>query len=136
MGIRKKTIGVAFPFKDSDEGDYLMLTRTAAEEIKSNLIHLLMTTKGERYFLPQFGTNLRQYIFEPQSSELDEEIRNEISTAVKEFMPNVQIRNINLTHYGDETGLSENQKYRITISIDYRLASGSFDYTDNATLNF
>ena len=59
MQLRKKTIGVSFPFAESNEGDYLALTKTAANEIKSNFVHLLMTTKGERYFLPQFGTNLR-----------------------------------------------------------------------------
>lgn len=136
MAIRKKTIGVAFPFKDSTAGDYLQLTKTAAEEVKSNLIHLLMTMKGERYFLPQFGTNLRQYIFEPQSSENDDDIRKEITDAVLQFMQNVQIKAINIKHYGNDVGLPENEKYRIVISIDYRVVNGNFDFTDNATLNF
>lgn len=135
MPIRKKTIGVEFPFRDSVDGDYLQMTTTAAKEIKSNFIHLLMTTKGERYFLPQFGTNLRQFLFDPQSSELDEEIRKEINDATQLFMPNVKITKINITHYGDEVANPE-QKYTITVSIDYRIANGNFDFTDNATLNF
>jgi phage baseplate assembly protein W len=136
MPIRKKTIGVGFPFKDSTDGDYLQLNTTVSQEIKSNFIHLLMTTKGERYFLPQFGTNLRQYLFDPQGQELDEEIRKEISDAALMFMPNVKIKNINITHYGDGDIISDMQKYTITISIDYSINSGNFDFTDNATLNF
>lgn len=135
MPIRKRTIGVSFPFQDSQEGDYLKLTKTASEEVKSNFVHLLMTTKGERYFLPEFGTNLRQYLFDPQSGDNDEDIRKEITDAATQFMPNLKIKTINLTHYGDESGLAENQKYTIKVSIDYRITSGSFDFTDNVTLN-
>jgi len=135
MSIRKKTIGVSFPFQDSQEGDYLKLTKSASEEVKSNFVHLLMTTKGQRYFLPQFGTNLRQYLFEPQSTENDNDIRDEINVATEEFMPNVKIKNINIKHYGSEDGLAENKKYRIVISIDYRVMSGNFDFTDDVTLN-
>ena len=135
MSIRKKTIGVSFPFQDSTEGDYLKLTKTVSEEVKSNFVHLLMTMKGERYFLPQFGTNLRQFLFEPQNGENDQEIRKEITDVTSEFMPNIKIKNINITHYGDDVNLPENKKYRIVISIDYRVASGNFDFTDNVTLN-
>lgn len=136
MPIRKKTIGVSFPFTESREGDYLKLTKTASEEVKSNLVHLLMTTKGERYFLPQFGTNLRQYLFDPQSEENDADIRKEIYDAAETFMPNIKIKAINITHFGNDSDLAENKKYRIVISIDYRVLSGNFDFTDNATLNF
>jgi len=135
MPIRKKTIGVSFPFQDSTEGDYLKLTKSASEEVKSNFVHLLMTMKGERYFLPQFGTNLRQYLFDPQSTENDDDIRKEITDAATEFMPNIKIKTINITHYGDDIELPENKKYRIVISIDYRVVSGNFDFTDNVTLN-
>jgi phage baseplate assembly protein W len=91
--------------------------------------------KGERYFLPQFGTNLRQYLFDPQSTDNDDEIRKEITDAAAEFMPNIKIKAINITHYGDDIELPENKKYRIVISIDYRVVSGNFDFTDNVTLN-
>lgn len=135
MPIRKKTIGVSFPFTESREGDYVKLTKSSSEEVKSNFVHLLMTTKGERYFLPQFGTNLRQYLFDPQSSDNDDDIRKEITDAATEFMPNIKINKINLTHFGDDIDIAENKKYRIVISIDYRVVSGSFDFTDNVTLN-
>ena len=37
------TYGITFPFKDSFNGKFLDLTDTSEEEIKSNLIHLLIT---------------------------------------------------------------------------------------------
>jgi len=60
-----KTYGVSFPFNDSQYGDYLNLTFTSDEEVRSNLIHLLLTRKGTRYYMPNFGTRLYEYIFEP-----------------------------------------------------------------------
>ena len=51
-----KTYGITFPFTDSFNGQYLDLTDYAKEEVRTDLIHLLLTRKGSRYFLPDFGT--------------------------------------------------------------------------------
>ncbi len=37
-----RTYGINFPFKDSLNGKYLDLSDTADEEVRSNLIHLLL----------------------------------------------------------------------------------------------
>ena len=59
-----KTYGINFPFQDSRMGKYLSLSETADEEIRTDLVHLLLTRKGTRYFLPDFGTRLYEFIFE------------------------------------------------------------------------
>ena len=38
-----KTYGISFPFVDSFDGKYLDLTDYAAEEIRTDLIHLILT---------------------------------------------------------------------------------------------
>ena len=58
-----KSYGVTFPFRDSFDGRYLDTTDFEDDEIRSSLIHLLLTKKGARYFLPDFGTRLYEYIF-------------------------------------------------------------------------
>ena len=40
--------GITFPFVDSQEGFFLGLNSFADSEIKSNLIHLILTQKGSR----------------------------------------------------------------------------------------
>ena len=52
------TYGLKFPFTQSYEGKYLGATETSDDEVRSDLIHLLLTRKGTRYFLPDFGTRL------------------------------------------------------------------------------
>jgi len=59
------TYGINFPFRDSRRGDYLELTQLESQQVKSDLIHLLLTRKGSRYYLPEFGTRLYEFLFEP-----------------------------------------------------------------------
>ena len=79
-----KTYGLSFPFVDSFDGKYLDLTDYAAEEIRSNLIHLLLTRKGSRYYLPDFGTRLYEYIFEPLDGPTFRNIESEIRDSWKD----------------------------------------------------
>ena len=90
------TYGITFPFKDSFNGKFLDLTDTSEEEIKSNLIHLLLTRKGSRYFMPTFGTRLYEYIFEPLDSPTFDQIETEIKESVEAYIPNLQITSIKI----------------------------------------
>ena len=78
-----KTYGLTFPFVISFNGKYLDLSDYSAEEIRSNLIHLLLTRKGSRYFLPDFGTGLLEYIFEPLDGPTFKNIESEIRDSVQ-----------------------------------------------------
>lgn len=137
MSIRKKTIGVAFPFNDSDEGDYIRLNKTAKSEVDSNLRHLLLTNKGSRYWLPDFGTNLRQFVFENITEDTKELIRNEITTAVEKYLPNLTIDNIEIRDYRYDGKEEEiNKELTLTIKIDYRFTSSTFEFKSLVVLTF
>ncbi len=91
------TYGINFPFRDSYVGKFLDLSDTEREEIRSNLIHLLLTRKGTRYYLPDFGTRLYEFIFEPNDAVTWGQIEDEIRTAVKLYIPNLEIKSIRVT---------------------------------------
>ena len=78
------TYGINFPFRQSINGKYLSLSESTDEEIRSNLIHLLLTRKGYRYYLPDFGTRLYEYIFEPLDGETFDVLKTEIEETVNE----------------------------------------------------
>jgi hypothetical protein len=63
------TYGVNFPFRTSPKGYYFSLSETGDEEIRSSLLHLILTKKGSRYFLPNFGTRIYEYIFDPMDGD-------------------------------------------------------------------
>jgi phage baseplate assembly protein W len=74
--------GIDFPFRDSLEGSYLKMTSSPDREVRANLIHLLLTKRGSRYFLPDFGTRLYQFIFDQNDmvtwNLIEEEIRESV----------------------------------------------------------
>jgi phage baseplate assembly protein W len=95
------TYGINFPFRQSQKGTYLNLTEETGDEIRANLIHLLLNRKGYRYYLPDFGTRLYEYIFEPLDGQTFDTIRSEIQDSVSKYIPNLTIENITIEPYID-----------------------------------
>ena len=95
------TYGINFPFLQSPKGNYLRLTETTDEEIRTDLVHLLLIRRGSRYFLPDFGTRLYEYIFEPLDGATFEDIRSEIEEQIRTYIPNLTINSITIEPYTD-----------------------------------
>lgn len=93
------TYGINFPFLQSPKGNYLRLTETTDEEIRTDLVHLLLTRRGSRYFLPDFGTRLYEYIFEPLDGATFQNIRTEIEEQISKYIPNLTINSITIEPY-------------------------------------
>jgi phage baseplate assembly protein W len=146
------TYGIDFPFQDSDLGYYLQLTETPEEEIKANLIHLLLTRKGTRYFLPDFGTRLYEYIFEPLDAPTFDSIEAEIREQVDKYIPNLKLNTVTVTPALDTedspgTIVAENDPrvYRIAgegtkehtakVRLDYTITSNAFETRDFIIIN-
>jgi phage baseplate assembly protein W len=145
-----KTYGIAFPFNPSPVGKYLKLTETSNDEIKSNLIHLLLTRKGSRYFLPDFGTRLYEYIFEPLDSPTFNNIESEIRESCEKFLPQLKISNISITSASEEETTVINSEtinrefsipntnqteYTAKVRIDYVITDDVFGSKDFIILN-
>ena len=146
------TYGVNFPFRESYVGKYLDVSDTTEEEVRSNLIHLLLTKKGYRYYLPDFGTRLYEYIFEPLDGPTFSEIEGEIRDSVEKYMHGVQITNISITDasLGEEDkgtfinpdgerefkvqGISE-KEHTAKIKIDYKVTNQAFESSDFVIIN-
>jgi phage baseplate assembly protein W len=95
------TYGLTFPFRESFDGKYLDLSDYNEQEIRSNLIHLLLSRKGTRYYLPDFGTRLYEYLFEPLDGPTFSEIEAEIRESAGVYLPGITITNISITAASD-----------------------------------
>jgi len=128
MALKKQTFGLDFPFNFSEEGDYIRLTSLPEEEVKSMLIHLLLTKKGSRYFLPDFGTNIYQYLFEPLDDITMGKIESEISDAVEKYIPNLKLNDVIISKVGDDPKhLNDTEKeHQIKINLDYTITTRTF----------
>lgn len=64
--------------------------------IRASLQRIMMTSPGERVMTPTFGCDLRKYIFEPNDSVLEIDIKFTIIKAIQEFEPRVQLKDIEI----------------------------------------
>ena len=96
-------IGVSLPF---DGPAAFNSTYSTADQIKSNLINLLLTNKGERIMNPEFGADLKIVLFEGITEDTSDIIRNLISTNVSIFIPEVTVTNINIIKQEDQHTIS------------------------------
>jgi len=145
------TYGINFPFRDSFDGNFLDLSVTKDEEIRSNLIHLLLTRKGSRYFLPDFGTRLYEYIFEPLDGPTFSDIESEIRESVEKYIPNLRVTNIQVFDASTEdedygtTIINGEREFKVPnisqkehtakVKIDYLITDGAFESSDFIIIN-
>lgn len=124
---QKGYINIQFPFSDDPDGKFLKMNDESKRAIKADLVHLLLTNKGERLYMPDFGANLRQYIFEMNDAPTQNSIKNEINEAVKKFIPNLIITELTVTP-------SEEDEKAVIVRIDYRVTTGAFQSSDFVAL--
>lgn len=101
-----KKYGLKFPFGDVSEGNFLKKS-SDLELIKSNLRQLLRTSRGERPMLPNFGTNLKNYLMEPLDQYLLNQIRLEILESINTYATNVRVNKLQIL-FDESSKLIEN----------------------------
>jgi phage baseplate assembly protein W len=121
-------ININFPFKDSRQGFFLDLNSTDNEAIKADLLHLLLTRKGQRLYLPDFGTDLLKFIFEPEDGITFEAIKSEISNEINKYLPNLQLDDLLIEE-------SPDNEYAVVVTIQYTITDGVFETSDILTIN-
>ena len=110
--------GITFPFVDSSEGFFLGLNTDIDSEVRSNLVHLVLTRKGTRYFLPDFGTNLPAYVFEQMDTTTKLSIDREIREAVNKYLPSLTINSVEVKPLEDLVAEEKNNEQNIDLSMD------------------
>ena len=111
-------LGVSLPF-NGPSGPFNS-TYSTKNQIKSNLINLLLTNKGERVFNPEFGANLKTILFEGITEDTSELIKELINFNVSIFVPEVQIIDILVSPASEynNNSISITIKYKLRISQD------------------
>jgi phage baseplate assembly protein W len=121
--MAEKYLNISFPFEEDPKGKFLKMEKTSKRAIKSDLLHLLLTQKRQRLYLPSFGVNLRQYIFEQNDGIVHKSIQAEIETAIKEFIPNLTILEITVNK-------SDRNEKAAIVRLDYKVTSAAFAGSD------
>ena len=107
-------IGVSLPF--SGPAGPFNKTYSTKDQIKSNLINLILTNKGERVFNPEFGADLKRVIFDGITEDINVTIQRLIVENASIFVPEVIISEVTTIQNPDNNSLSVTIKYNLTIS--------------------
>jgi len=122
----KVAVGVTFPF---DGPAVFNQSFTTKEQVKSNLINLLLTSPGERLMNPNFGVGIRNLLFEQVLDK--EQVKNRITDGAQIYIPEIDISNVFIKRENNET---TPEIHTVRISVYYKVLADRS--TDAILLNF
>lgn len=127
-----RAIGILLPITKVD-GKFSQ-SYTTQEQAISNLKNLILTAKGERLMLPEYGTDLPKYLFEQVDEDLLDAIEDEIRTAINTWLPYIVITNLIVELENFNSNLKSNlDNHTIFFDITFRVLP--YD-TDNRIVFF
>ena len=115
-------------FKKHPITDDLVVSRDASA-IKQAIVNLLLTNKGERLFKPNYGSDIRSYLFEPLDYGTAQQIVGNIEHTVSKWEPRIEILNLDAVPNYDDNGFDVQMTYQIVgtdtppVAVDFFLAS-------------
>ena len=118
-----KYININYPFKDSGKGFFLDLNDDDSQAVKADLLHIILTRKGQRLYKPDFGTDLLKFIFEPEDGMTMVGIKEEIYNVVKTYLPQLQIDELSIVE-------SDEDEYAAVVTIKYSITDAVFTTSD------
>lgn len=117
--IKKQYYGIKYPFTNEGyQKFFLDANETLKDKVRSQLMHVIFTPKGQKIRDPEFGTDLIRFIFDPSEEMTWEGVKNEISDSVQRFCTNVNIADIQVAR-------SEEDPMEIYVRVDYKVIDGN-----------
>jgi phage baseplate assembly protein W len=117
----KKALGVRLPF--GSVGNPFILNYTTMDQVKSNLINMLLTNPGERFNEPLFGVGIYDQLFKQKIDT--ETLRERIQRQTELFVPEVEVINLEITQ----------NDHDVEIKVIYRLLANNAMDAVTITLN-
>ena len=99
-----------------------------ASAIKQANVNLLMTNKGERLMNPEYGSDIRRYLFEPLDYGTANQITGNIKSTIDTFEPRISVLNLRALPNDDDNGFDVEMTYEIRgtddppVTVDFFLA--------------
>lgn len=129
MANNRKYLGIRFPFTSKDsEGFYVDMDYNPYTEIKSDLIHLLFTPKGQRLRNPSFGTRLIEFIFEPNDDKTYTDIKIEMQEIINKYFYGLKILELNVSK-------NDQEMHGANVELKYEIDEGAYKTFDSININ-
>lgn len=126
VSTEKKIYGFGYPIPSSPKKGYFA-KQSGITLVRNNLRQLLLTNKGERVMLPDYGTNLYYFLFEPLDKFTVQNIRDDILGAISKYAPGVTVTRLLVVPSGN-VSLDGLQGFSITLNVQIEeLNNQTFD---------
>jgi phage baseplate assembly protein W len=113
----KSEIGLGVDLSFGNPGVFKTLY-TTNDQAKANIRNLLLTRKGERYNLINFGTNLLSIVFQPSTPDIKELIDLEINEALSSWLPYIVVQDLEILTVEDDPTLLHTIKITLKYTVD------------------
>ncbi len=115
----KQYFGIKYPFlRDDFQHFYVDANNSIKDKVRSQLMHIVFTPKGQRIRCPEFGTDLIKYIFDPNEGTTWEAIKNEVGESVRRWANNITLNDIQVVK-------NEEDEAEIYVRLDYSISEGN-----------
>jgi len=132
-----RSINIKFPLKDDTvTNSFLKMNMSTKDALSSNLLFLLLTEKGERYYHPDFGTNLLKYIFEPNDSLTSADVEAEIKRTVSLYIPNLTVSRVEFNYFDNDQEVEVGGGNRLNVRIRFTYQEDAFSEEGVLDLDF
>ena len=88
--------------------------------IKNNLYQLLGTDRGERVMLPNYGMNLRRYLFEPLDEITFEKIKMNIVSNIAQYLPQLKLLRLGVFKQDGDVGFTGLPGFEIKLILQLK----------------
>lgn len=106
----RKAIGVKLPFSGRA---VFNSTYQSKDAIKANLINFFLTGRGERFLNPNFGSGLRNFLFENINEGALRGAKENIKSLLEVYFPRIVVRDLTLQSNPDENLIIFFLKYEV-----------------------
>jgi phage baseplate assembly protein W len=89
-GPNKKRTGLSWPSIKNENSPYFN-RRSGKALVVDQIRQYILTTKGERLMLPDYGTHLQHFLFEPFTSDVVKILADDIKQGFAKYIPNASI---------------------------------------------
>tara|TARA_A100001201_G_scaffold3475_4_gene7920 strand:+ start:3600 stop:4193 length:594 start_codon:yes stop_codon:yes gene_type:complete len=107
-------VGSDYKVSNASGGSVFALSFTTEQQAISNLKNLLATSRGERLMQPLFGTRIREAVFQPNTLNLEEFIRETITESINKWLPYINLGDVDIIRNIDQYSFAIRVNFSVT----------------------
>ena len=109
-----QTVSQDYATSGGNGASVFAMSYSTEEQAISNLKNLLGTNKGERYMQPAFGTRIREAVFQPNTTNLEDFLNETITEAIQRWLPYIVLAGIDIIRDVDQYSFAIRINFSVT----------------------